>query len=612
MASRLFAVALSLLYFGFDTANPVPQDRAPAFVRVACDYPIPAPIPQDQNRECGYVAVPESRARPNGRTFKLAVVIYRAKEPASAPPLLLLHGGPGGDGGTRVPWGEMQFPLVRSRDVVIFDNRGVGGSEPSVCPDLVAQATPAFQKPTRREWEEGYRGAVRTCIAQLDAQGIDRTAFGADVNAADAVDIRRALKIERWDIYGVSYGTFVAQELLRIDSPATRSASLISGSPHGPMPMADRPLARQKFLQDVFTTCGAQPACQRTFPTLEADFYSLYKEFSTTPVTVNLPGTPPVQITMDGDRFMAEIFRELTPPRIRRLPRLIHELRRGDREAAWRRMIDARGFQPWDAIGRIVQCNEYGAGYREAAAEIRTKLRPEWTSMADDFREHCDLWLPKPTRQADLRPVVSDVPTLVVHGEYDPTDLQYAQSRMTARLSRAYVYTFPGEGHAAAPVGCHGSIVQQFLENPMREPDSSCLARMPRVQFKTTPGYGPTVTFVVSAPPGVETKIAGTWEAALVGGPFDFTFELIGEGTALRGMLLEHMRPISDGKLDAAGLSFRILSPDGLRLVGFTATMDGDKLVFTRKVESAESGGIPRPGLFGAQGPATLIAQRVQ
>jgi pimeloyl-ACP methyl ester carboxylesterase len=610
MVSRLLVGVVSILLFGFDP-TALSQERTPRFERVTCDYPVPQPIPQDQNRECGYVVVPESRARPNGRTFKLAVVVYRAKEPGSAPPLLLLHGGPSGAGGTRFPWGEMQFPLVRSRDVVTFDNRGVSASEPSLCPDLVAQATPAFSKPTRREWEEGYREAVRACVAQLDAQGIDRTAFGADVNAADAIDIRRALKIERWDIYGVSYGTLVAQELLRVDSPATRSAALISGVPPGPQHMVDRPLIRQRFLQDVFTTCAAQPACQRTFPTLEADFYSLYKEFSAIPVAVNVLGTPPTKVLMDGDRFMAEIFRELAPPRIRRLPRLIHEMRHGDRDATLRQLTAARGFQPWDALGRIVQCNEYGVGYREAAAEILPKLRPEWKSMADDFREHCDLWLPKPTRQQDIRPVASDVPTLVVHGEYDPTDVKAAQARMTARLSRAYSYTFPGEGHAGAPIGCHGSIVQQFLENPMRAPDSSCLARMPRTQFKTTPGYGPTVTFVVTAPPGVETKVAGTWEAPLIAGN-DFTFELAGEGTALRGMQLEHMLPISDGKLDAAGLSFKVRSPDGLRLVAFAATLEGDKLSFTRKIESTVPGGIPRPGLFGAQGPTTLVAQRVR
>jgi hypothetical protein len=65
--------------------------------------------------------------------------------------------------------------------------RGVGASEPQLCPDFLQRAGPAFQRPTRKEWEDGYRAAVRECVASIDAQGYDRTAYGADVSAADAI-----------------------------------------------------------------------------------------------------------------------------------------------------------------------------------------------------------------------------------------------------------------------------------------------------------------------------------------------------------------------------------------------------------------------------------------
>jgi len=67
-----------------------------------CDVPLPPAYSRDV-RECKWLIVPEARARPSGRTFRLAVVVYRAEEPDGSPPLLLLHGGPGGAGGTRVP-----------------------------------------------------------------------------------------------------------------------------------------------------------------------------------------------------------------------------------------------------------------------------------------------------------------------------------------------------------------------------------------------------------------------------------------------------------------------------------------------------------------------------
>src|SRR5262245_61740763 len=101
MVSRFVLGILSVSLLGGDRVAPTVQDKPPRFEWVTCDFPLPAAVPQDVKRECAYLVVPESRARPDGRMFKLAVVVYRAREPGGVPPLLLLHGGPGGIGGTR-------------------------------------------------------------------------------------------------------------------------------------------------------------------------------------------------------------------------------------------------------------------------------------------------------------------------------------------------------------------------------------------------------------------------------------------------------------------------------------------------------------------------------
>ena len=72
------------------------QQPVPRYETTPCDFPLPTAIPQDVNRECGLLVVSEVRGRANGRTFRLGVVIYRAKKPDGSPALLLLHGGPGG------------------------------------------------------------------------------------------------------------------------------------------------------------------------------------------------------------------------------------------------------------------------------------------------------------------------------------------------------------------------------------------------------------------------------------------------------------------------------------------------------------------------------------
>ena len=80
---------------------------------------------REVRRECGWLVVPESRDRPTAKTVRLAVAIFRAKEPSGKPPLIVLHGGPGGPGGIRLySAGVAMSPLLRHRDVVIYDQRG--------------------------------------------------------------------------------------------------------------------------------------------------------------------------------------------------------------------------------------------------------------------------------------------------------------------------------------------------------------------------------------------------------------------------------------------------------------------------------------------------------
>lgn len=610
MHKRLSLILAAALLFDVAPAqSDTAQNAIPRFERADCDYPIPLGIARDVHRECGYLVVAENRGRPAGRTYRLAVVTYRAKTPDNQAPLLLLHGGPGGVGGTHFPWGNtVQSPLARGQDVVIFDMRGVGASEPRLCPNFETAA--AFVKPTRREWEADYRTAVRACVAQLDSIGIDRTAFGADVNAMDAVDLRRTLGYARWDIYGVSYGSLVVQELLRIDSPATRAAALVSGIALGPMHSGELALAHQNTLHNIFAQCAAQPACQRAFPALQADFQALYDELMAKPLELAVPnGAQPRMVLLNGERFITEMRQGLAQPAIvRRIPLLVHELRHGDRTAALRYMIGTGVISAWDALTHLVGCNQSGASYRATVAATLPSLHPPYRAVADDVRDHCDLWLPQPTRQSDTRPVVSDVPTLVVHGEFEVADVKRTQQLMTAGLKRAYAYTFSGLGHAGQTVGCYGAVIERFLQNPTRAPDSSCIGAMQGIQFKTTPGFAATATFVIGG--ATAGRFAGAWETHLAGGQ-DFSVQLESDGDGLRGFLSDPTHPIFDGRMDGSAIHFKVKTADSARVVSFTGTLRNDQLEFDRSATLLAPREPATQGFLGTLGPGTLIAKRV-
>jgi hypothetical protein len=99
---------------------------------------------------------------------------------------------------------------------------------------------------------------------------------------------------------------------------------------------------------------------------------------------------------------------------------------------------------------------------------------------AQNLLDTCKLWgVPQLPASVDA-PVVSDIPTLVLNGRFDPITPPSNGAEAAKTLSRSYVYTFGFTGHGAATAGdCPESIVAQFVDDPLREPDSSCVAKQP-------------------------------------------------------------------------------------------------------------------------------------
>ncbi|HEY2974245.1 MAG TPA: alpha/beta hydrolase, partial [Pyrinomonadaceae bacterium] len=132
------------------------------------------------------------------------------------------------------------------------------------------------------------------------------------------------------------------------------------------------------------------------------------------------------------------------------------------------------------------------------SSQLRSKRRAVNRQVRAPFRrdlmEDCKLWQKRFANPSDWQPVRSDVPTLILTGRYDdrtPTELA---KRIAATFTRSYLYELPNEGHGPPPIGCHAQLILQFLANPLREPDASCIKSIAPIRFLTEwqePGVGP-------------------------------------------------------------------------------------------------------------------------
>ena len=95
----------------------------------------------------------------------------------------------------------------------------------------------------------------------------------------------------------------------------------------------------------------------------------------------------------------------------------------------------------------------------------------------------CDIWQVGQADPIENQPVVSDIPTLVLAGNFDPATPPSWSKSAADYLSNGYYYQFPNGGHGEIDAGdCPVSIALAFLSDPNTAPDGSCIANI-QVEF---------------------------------------------------------------------------------------------------------------------------------
>lgn len=189
---------------------------APSFVPGPCPVP-PQPIPELRHARCGRLTVPENRQHAGARTISLAVAIVAASSPeAQSDPIVWLAGGPGDDAITEIPM-ALAGKLNANRDVIFMSQRGTYSAKPRLtCEPLDRVAANALDMPyNAAATGKLYSDATLKCRRELGGRTSDLAAYNTLESADDIEDLRLALHIAKWNVYGISYGTDLALTYMR-------------------------------------------------------------------------------------------------------------------------------------------------------------------------------------------------------------------------------------------------------------------------------------------------------------------------------------------------------------------------------------------------------------
>lgn len=512
-SALIFAI---LLLAGATSCNDNNNNAGlPRFEDAPCPEVVPyaekgLPTPQDLAiSRCGFLFVPEKRTEPlaaenraesDGRSIRLAVIIVPSvNQPPISDPVVFLAGGPGGSALI-----EMDLLIAsgvnRDRDLILMSQRGTLFSGPELmCPEVDEYFIESLGVPTDSQANRDMHiAASEACFLRLSGTGIDLSAYNTVENAADFADLRKALGIAEWNVFGVSYGTYLGQTLMYQHPEGIRTVTLDSVEPLDDATMASlmAPNAREGF-DNFFAACEAQPACAARYPDLAGTFTRLVNELEADPVTatVQIGDGPPVDVVLDGGGIVNGIidntFHTQSFPNV---PAWIDELDNGHPENIARTRAEP-AFIPPSVLGFGMTFGMLCSGYfaedsEENVLALGRQAFPDYPDSVlapslhfTDSLEDCLIWNFPKTPKALRTATGSDIPTLVVSGTFDAVTPPSTGESAAVPLTNSIVLAFPGVGHAVIQSNsCAQEVFASFLNNP-GAPDTSCVAVLEPAPF---------------------------------------------------------------------------------------------------------------------------------
>ena len=448
---------------------------------------------------CGYVTLPQDYDDPRRDHVEIYYTLIHSKSRQPQPdPLVYLVGGPGSSGSQLLETSFRAYlrAFAGDRDIIVIDQRGTGLSNPTLyCREVLFRLDDILQS-RHAEHAELVLEILTDCHQRLSRSGVQFATFHSENNARDIVNVLLSLGYEEWNLVGVSYGSRLALAMMRDNPQYLRSVILDSVYPPQADIYLDSYYSGERALQVLFDACASSESCDARYPDLEAVFYQLYERLNQTPVTATFspPRYKTLEIEISGYRLYDWVFSWLYEvSSIQLIPQLIYDLERGRPENAVRVGAAYEAAMASLSLGMhyTVQCQEeYGSSpNRDYGDMLAThphlggyvRYPVEGTATLPRL---CEMWRAEARPPIANHPVTSDIPALLLSGNFDPITPPAYADLADETLTASYSYLLPHVGHGVLRSDrCAVRIAVDFINAPGSEPDSSCIADMPALEF---------------------------------------------------------------------------------------------------------------------------------
>ena len=320
----------------------------------------------------------------------------------------------------------------------------------------------------------------------LDALPHDPRFFTTSVAVRDIEAVREALGYPALNLYGVSYGSRVAQHFARRYPDSTRTVIIDGVVPPQKSLGPEIATESQKAVDRILARCIADEQCNDRFPDIDETFARVVDALRVEPVDIVVPHPStgrPEEISFGINEFAAAVrLLAYSPRAIALIPLLVHEAGEGRYVPLGSQyMMTMIGLSDMLSLGmhNSVMCTEDVPFFDDSEIDYAA-LEASYMGplQVDALRAICSVWPAGPIDESFRLPLASDLPVLLLSGDADPiTPPGYASLAMVD-LSNATHLIGENQGHGQISVGCMPRIVSDFVDSadPLSL-DSECMAR---------------------------------------------------------------------------------------------------------------------------------------
>ncbi len=565
---------------------------------------------------CVTLRVPLDHGEPAGAAMDVTFAVLAASGEREGV-FVTAAGGPGASGISLADGYTSAFdPAIREAyDIVFFDPRGIGLSEPIQCLDASlafysTDVVPTLSAAAAEEFAAVAREYSADCIADTGVDPDNLAAYATDQVVEDLELFRRWLGIDQLHLYGESYGTQLVQ-VYAAAHPERVAALMLDG----PVDLAlegtdywlEGALSFEATLVHALESCD-EACVEDTGGDLLAIWDDLAAELQEGPRSYTLTlgdGTSETRELSFGDLETAAAAYVYAPSDQMLLQRAVAYAARGEL-APMARMaaigvgqdietFEAYGDATWsDALYNAVQCSDYAYGSgdvdeREAAylaqgAEAGIDAHRLGSVYYGDLP--CVSWpvhAPPGPRPPHL--TTDAYPTLVLASTTDPATPYAGALRLFEAAGDGYLVTQPGGPHVIFGRGnaCPDDLVTAFLVDGTLpdERETTCDPMAPDPYYPIPPASADESSDPITVVLGIDDEIAlspdywaWTGQKALVigclhGGTLRYALDDVGSDVSLSECEMVAGLPLSgDGQIDdvEGTFSLDVTGPEGTDL----------------------------------------------